>query len=490
MYSKALPLFVLLLSGIGGSYAQVSRLGHNLHYSAEVNAAVSSGDVAPFYLTANRQGLSSTKTSSGYVRGGLWRPVETDSARRWRIGYGIDLAVPVRYTSPVIVQQLYADIQWQDLQLSIGSKERLPELKNAQLSSGGLTFSGNARPVPQVRLELPAFWCIPGTHDWLAVKGHIAYGCFTDSRWQESHVAAGGQRTSGTLFHSKAGFLRVGNAQKFPLTFVGGIEMYTQFGGKIYNYTGGGSFKLYNGIESFWRAFIPGGSDANEVEFTNCEGNHVGSWHFSLTYHGRDWALRGYAEHVFEDHSQMFLQYGWKDMLWGAEVTLPRNPFVTSLLYEHLRTTDQSGGLYHDATSLLPVQISGTDNYYNHALYGGYQHWGQGLGNALLLSPIYNADNAIKFYHNRIRANHIGLSGQPLPTLSYRALFSHLRSVGSYESPTTDPAFANYFLIEASYAPRCLGGFSVTAALATNGGDLIGHSVGGMITLRKTGRIR
>lgn len=480
--------------------AQVGRLAHDINYNVEASATVADGDYAPFWLTEGRHGLSSTKTSSGYLRAGLSRSVAADSARHWRIGYGVDVAVPVRYTSSFVLQQLYADFRWDALGLSVGSRERDAELKNPRLSSGGMTFSANARPVPQVRIGLPDFWNIPGTHDWLAIKGHIAYGIFTDGGWQEDYIPAGQLRTKNVRYHSKAGFLRIGNEEKFPLTFTGGLEMYAQFGGEAWNVgtrlddptMDGSHVEMGNGIKDYWNAFIPGGSDATDGAFKNSEGNQVGSWHFSLKWQGQGWSLRGYAEHYFEDHSQMFVQYGWKDMLWGIEAELPKNPFVSGIVYEYLHTTDQSGPVYHDATDALPIQISGIDKYYNHNIYGGWQHWGQAMGNPLLLSPIYNADHTLTFYHSRILAHHVGIEGQPLPELGYRLLFTHLKSLGTYDQPnaTGNPQFANYFMLEANYAPRNFHGISFSAAFATNGGNLIGQSTGGMLTVRKVGLLR
>ena len=84
---------------------------------------------------------------------------------------------PVSYTHlDVYKRQAYANLSYRWLNLSIGSKERLPELKNSKLSSGGMVESNNARPIPQIRLEVPDYVAIPGTHKWLHLKGHIAYG--------------------------------------------------------------------------------------------------------------------------------------------------------------------------------------------------------------------------------------------------------------------------------------------------------------------------
>lgn len=132
--------------------AQISRLGKDIYYEGSVTGAFSNGDFAPFWFTSNRYGLSSHKNNYGYLRGGFHRDVMSDSLRNWRIGYGADLAVAVGMGSKhFIVQQLYTDIQWKALRLSLGQKERPLELKNQALSSGAMTTGINARPLPHLQ---------------------------------------------------------------------------------------------------------------------------------------------------------------------------------------------------------------------------------------------------------------------------------------------------------------------------------------------------
>ncbi len=498
MHRHILSFLLILFLSVLAANAQMSRLTKGVNYGVDMSGTASGGcgDFAPFWLTANRYGLSSVEKNSGYLRAAIGRNLETDSLRQWRIGYGVDIAAPINYTSNLVIQQLYADVQYKALRLSVGSKERKAVLKNTALSSGGLTYSGNARPIPQVRFELPDFWAIPGTKNWLAIKGHVAYGMFTDENWQTDFISSPQKKhTSGTLYHSKAGFLRVGNAENFPLTLTAGLEMYAQFGGEAWNVDkrlddpnfDASYISMGSGLGSFWNAFIPGGSDASDGNFANSEGNQLGSWHLQLHWQGRGWGVKAYAEHYFEDHSQMFMEYGWKDMLWGVEAELPHNPFVSTVLYEYLHTTDQTGAIYHDATPGLNLQISGRDDYYNHSIFGGWQHWGQTMGNPLLLSPIYNKDGSISFAHNRITAHHMGISGTPLPCLDYRALFSYIRSLGTYPNPLLNPEHGNSFMLEVNYTPKNFHGISLSAAFATSGGSLYGNSTGGMLTLRKTG---
>lgn len=476
--------------------AQLSRLGENVRYGGSMSGMVSSGDYAPFWMTANRYGLATPHTESFLVRAQATRSTVADSARHWRVGYGADLAVAAGMDSHFILQQLYAEVQWKALRLSLGQKERPLELLDDQLSSGGMTTGINTRPLPQVRLELPDFWTMPGTRRWLALKAHFAFGAYTDNGWQRSFAGShGNSYTQGSLYHSKELLLRIGNQQRFPLTLTGGLEMETQFGGEGWNMgkrlDDGTQLdshrKLFHGFSSLWHAVIPGGGDADDGDFANAEGNMLGSWHLRADWQGRGWSVGAYLEHYFEDESQLFWQYGWKDYLLGIEAHLPRNPFLSAVVYEHLGTMDQSGPVYHDARENLPVQISAIDEYYNHHIYGARQHAGFVTGNPLILSPIYNRDGRIYCYYNRVNAHHLGLQGQPAHWLQWRMLYTHLRTLGTYHAPVIDPKRADYLLAELTWHPQWVRGLAVTGSYGYNGGSLLGRSHGGMLTLSYEG---
>ena len=213
--------------------AQLSHLTENIKYSFSAQGSAGGGDNAPFWFTNNRYGLGTTDNYSGLARVALWRDVETDSLWFWRTGYGIDLASPINSENGYFcIQQAYLDIEWKMLRLSLGQKERSSELKNPSLSTGGMTLGMNARPIPQVRLEMHDFWAIPGTRGIFSFKGHIAYGWYTDAKWQKKFNAGTNNiYTNGSMFHSKALFIRLGNRDLFPLEVTGGLEMACQFGG-------------------------------------------------------------------------------------------------------------------------------------------------------------------------------------------------------------------------------------------------------------------
>lgn len=482
----------MLASGIGRS--QTERLWHDVGYGGSITATMGSGDNAPFWLTNNRQGLGNVDQGSIMVRAYVERDAKADSLRHWKVGYGLDLAAGCGLQSHFTLQQAYIDAGWKMLRLSVGQKERWSELKHRELTTGGLTLGHNARPLPQVRVEVPDFWTVPTPRGLFALKGHVAYGWYTDNVWQRHHNAGTDNiYTSGSWHHSKSLFIRIGNEKRFPLVLTAGLEMACQFGGEGYNlrsYTGGTTYPKVDIGGSMLDAFIPGlGGDVNDDQFTNAVGNHIGSYHLRLDWKARTWSIGAYWEHMYEDESGMFLQYGlWKDMLLGLEVNLPRNPFVSTIVYEHNGTMDQQGPIYHDATPENPLQISTMDAYYDNHVYGSWQHGGFVMGNPTILSPLYNGylgyQGSLQMNHNRTSMHHVGLKGNPTADLSWRFLFTHEKNLGSYHRPVKDPLYGRFYLLEATYhLPRKVRGLSLTAAYARNGGTLLGRSNGGMLSM-------
>ena len=184
----------------------------------------------PMWLTANRYGLSSVQANSGYLRAGLF--YDQPLKRGWRIEAGLDLAGTLNHGADAgragfVIQQAYGALSWRMLTLSIGSKERpgFPLEKDERLSSGMMVEGPNARPVPQVRGEIREYLPLGFTGNWLSFKGHIAYGRFTDNGWQEAFVASGKYYAQDVYYHSKSLMFRLGNREKFPLTFEFGLLM-------------------------------------------------------------------------------------------------------------------------------------------------------------------------------------------------------------------------------------------------------------------------
>ena len=491
MRYKLLVISILLVLPIFGQQADSI-----LTYQIETGGQISNGTFAPLWFTSNRFGLIGNAPNSIYLKTGI--SYHKKLKHNWYLNAGLDLASGINLTSKFQFQQFYADIGWKVLNLSFGCKEhsKFPLNKNSQLTSGMLVEGTNTRPIPQIRAEINEYFNIPKTHGWMAFKGHMAYGAFAENNWQRDFVPIEQTYVKNVLYHSKSLMLRLGNKKKLPIEFEFGILMAAQFGGEQWRKkTDGTSEKILDmpdGLNAYWKAFFPqaGNSNTPYGEQTNIEGNQVGSWNFALNYYLNEWKFQVYLEHYFEDHSQMFWEYGrWKDGQLGVEITFPQNKWIKSLLWESLDTKDQSGPvLYNSNEGQFPeYQISGLDFYYNHYIYGAWQYLGMGMGNALLPGPIYNENHSISFKSNRVKSQHFGIEGNPFPEWSYRILLSFSKHWGTYYYPLDKQRNQFNSLLEWTYTPLKFKGWSGSVAMGLDRGNYLGNSTGIMLSIKKTG---
>ena len=209
-------------------------LSEGLEQTYELQMSAST-NLTPLWLNANRYGLSSLSSTNGYARGRVERPLCVDTNKEWGMGYGLDLAVPLHYTSDFVIQQCYAEVRYKHGILTLGQKQQPMQLKNMELSSGSQTFGINARPIPEVRLSFPDYWNIPGLGGWLAIKGHLSYGWLTDSHFQKDWTRNKMHYAEDVRYHSKSGYLRIGPAdEEHPFSVEIGLEMACEFGGTLH----------------------------------------------------------------------------------------------------------------------------------------------------------------------------------------------------------------------------------------------------------------
>lgn len=509
----AVLFFPLCLMAQNEEESEKPDLKDGFTYFTERQITYSDG-TTPLWLNANKYGLSSLTKFNQYSRTRFERKIETDSLCRWGVGYGLDVAYGSHFTSDFIFQQAYAEVRWLKGTLTVGAKEEPMELKNNRLSSGSQTLGINARPVPQVRLALRDYYTLPFLNGWLHLKGHIAYGLMTDDGWQRRFTKHEKKYTDNLRYHSKAGYLKIGNDYKFcPFSLELGLEMIGFYGGTTHLFSASGEetvVKNDNGLKAMWNAFLPGGSDKGETTYKNVEGDQLGSWLLRANWDADRWGVSVYADKFFEDHSSMlqldydgygegdewdkkkksrYLLYDFKDIMLGVELRLKYRRLINNIVLEYISTEYQSGPIYHDHTNTISDHIGGDDNFYNHYMYPGLQHWGQVIGNPLYRSPIYNKDGDISVKDNRFTAWHLGFSGDPFRNFSYRALLSWQEGLGTYAEPFMDKQRNTSFLVEAKYdfSWKFLKNWSVKAAYAMDFGKILGNNSGFQITVSSWG---
>lgn len=497
--------FLLPLSVCGQGRMNMSEWD-KISYEVQSDIMASGGKHVPFWLVSNRHGLSSLANNQANLAIGFYR--EFDKKRNFTWSYGAEIGGAYNHYSAFYVQQFYADVKYHCWELSIGSKERWSEGKHRTLSGGGLAFSPNARPIPQVRFGINEYTIVPWWFNgWVKVKGHFSYGRYTDDKFQKDFTqgAVGTHYTTGMVFHEKTAFLRIANPSGRGLGWESGLEMYTKFGGSLYVE---GKYKrtFPSAFREYVAAFIPlpGGRNAPDEEKVNINGNVLGSWHAIMDYTADNWKLRAYYEHFFEDHSQMlgiswvadregvtrFLSYHpWLDGLWGLELELPNCRWVRGIVAEYITSRDQSGPLLHNTNANFKEQLSGGDNYYNHAFFQSWQHWGMAMCNPHFLSPNYNENVSLSMQYSRIRSCHIGVEGNLDKSWAYRMLGSYTCHWGTYAVPLLNPESVTSSMLEITYTPAKSRGWRLAGSVACDCSTLIGNNVGGMVTVSKTGFI-
>lgn len=462
-----------LLIPISAAQAQQS-----LDATIGMEAAGHIGDNTPFWQLSNRHGLPSTD-NYGYIRAAL--TYNNRLSNNWRLETKVDLVGGIGTDRNFIIQQAYADIYFKWLGLSIGSKERHFEQLNPQLSTGGLVWSGNARPIPQIRL---------GAFDYVqicrrfAMKAEVSFGWFTDGDYQKKTGIANSGYVTGIKYHTKNFYMRIGDPSKHWLWEMG-YRLDTQFGG-TQHLADGSTIVLGSGIKQYWEALIPQSSndsqyDGERIAFS---GNILGSELLKLTYQWKGKKISAYMENYFDDFSGMGKLNGF-DGLWGIEYHNTQPSPVRGIVLEYYQSTNQSGPLHGSDYDPLCHKTGGGDNYYNNFIYPGWTHWGHSIGTPLAISPMYNADGTLSFMHNRIKAFHIGANGCITSELDYRLMMTFSRSWGTVFKPTIDVMDNFSLLVEVGYRPHKLQGWQFTASIGADISDAYGDNAGLQVRIIK-----
>lgn len=486
--------------------------GFGINWSTEAIFTAGSHDFAPYYIMSNNHGiLSSSKDALVRVA------AKHDSQRKNHFSYsfGVDLiggytssvdydryystdpgagAIPVtngfmkavsRHPSRFWIQQLYGEVRYRSIFLSVGMKEHSSALLSPTLSSGDFVESGNARPIPEVRVGFSDFTDIPLTNGWVQIQGELSYGKMTDNAWMREHYNYyNGHINQGALYSYKRCYFRTKPAMPFSATV--GMQVGAFFGGETTSYINGKEIrrvKFSRGLKQFFKVLIP--SDGGLSYYS---GSSLGCWDLQFRYRfSNNSALKAYMQKPFEDGSGIGFLNGF-DGLWGLQYNTSGFPWIRSVVAEYLDFTNQSGPMHWDPDDVPGTTIGrraeGNDNYYYNHEYNAYANYGMAIGTPFLRSPIYNTDGVMEFTANRVRGFHIGMEGDISRSLAWRLLGGYRVAYGwggyLYQHPKDDTSL----MLEAAWKPAGVKGLSFRAALAIDHGTLLGNNVGGMLTVR------
>lgn len=373
--------------------------------------AGSSGNL-PFWLTANQYGTVDPTSTNAGLRLSAHRPFAESNG--FDYAFGADLLTRASRRETATFHELYGQLRYWRLQLTVGRREQSIGRVDTSLSLGSVTRSRNAPPLPRISLSSDGYVPVPGAGGALALNGYLAHGRLESDRFVER-----------ALVHEKYLYARF-LPPEFPVNGHAGISHHAQWGGTSpQRGPQASSFQEWVDV-----AF---GSDVltdyrPEADSRRSNANHLAMYDLSLSVDLRGIQGLAYRQFYHEDIASFDFRNVW-DGLWGVSFRRDApNALVDAILWEHLRM------VRHNARWDLG-QSRGADSYYNHYVYqSGWTYHGRTLGTPLLTSASVTPgvdDDARGVANNIVVANHVGVEGHLGAGLSYQLLGTYSRNYGA-----------------------------------------------------------
>ncbi len=275
---------------------------------------------------------------------------------------------------------------------------------------GSLGVSGNATPVPQIRVGLADWTSLPFTRDFVQIRGHMAHGWLGNRRFVDN-----------VLYHEKIGHARIGGS--FPLNLYGGIAHYAKWGGEHPELG-----PIPSTLKDFFRVAVAIGGDENAPpgERDYMLGDHLGAWDFGAFIELTDIQIKIYRQFPLETKDNLKLK-SLQDALTGINIQFDNQRFLNAITYEFLYTKYQDGPRRPNPDTDRD-SFRGNENYYNHYLYlTGWSYNRRTIG-----TPLFTPrENNLGISNNRVVAHHLGLNFQLIENLNTMLKVTYSRNYGN-----------------------------------------------------------
>lgn len=478
--------FVLVFLSIAQSNAQNSS---KLSSFAEVGGFVSSSNRVPFWLRANQWGRVPLEAPAGTARLGFhYQSPRTDadtSRRKARLTweFGAQGVANVGTNSKILLPEAYAKLRWKRWELMAGREQQIIGIVDTTLSSGSYSWSGNALPVPMVRLGLAEYVPLGFLGNFVSIKGSYVHGWFNEPYIKHAYI------------HQKTLYGRFGKPEGSVHVQVGTVH-HVQWGGEA-EYLKEGGLSVDGKLTTNFTDYLLGvvlariPKDKTNDRFTNFDGvnrigNHVGHYDFAVDWKIKNTTCMLYRQHPFEDASGLQFQ-NLPDGLYGFSLrrNVPSTSFFSwkGILLEYLHTRNQ--------TIVGPgSRFQGGDDYFNHAQYiRGWSYQEKGLGTPFIPTRLEVKEgfpvNKYFFPSNKIVLYHVGIEGLLAQKIRVQAKFSQSYHYGSVTNSVPLPHVAQFSSLLAFDAPLLpWGNTRLKVQLAYDTGGVLAESVGGYVGIR------
>ena len=383
-----------------------------INYSLNTRFNGGAGSHASFLSTANQYGRYSFTPNSLTMWGTLHKDIK--SRNNYDYGFGIELDGDLSNNeNRFFPGELYIQGKINLFNVYAGCKQQVFGNQDEELSSGGMLWSQNSRPMPKLAIESNGFITVPYTKGYLEVKGGLSHGWFENQK-----------DLKGLLLHHKYAYIRLGGS--FPVNLSYGVQHVAQWGGRSNIY---GSMPAT--LDNYFRIFMgsSGSSTANWSDQENALGNHIVSQNLGLDFKSKSVLVSFYWQSIAEDSPVIKFITNTptiEDGLWGISVKLNKFIPLNHFVLEYLSTTDQNGP-WHDLDGVI---YGGLDGYYTNGLIpNGWSYKGMTIGNPWLTSPKYNKDGSTSIVNNTVRLYYFSGKGR-IESINYKLTLAYSENFG------------------------------------------------------------
>ncbi|MDA3948703.1 MAG: hypothetical protein PF508_05700 [Spirochaeta sp.] len=388
---------IALVAGIslwGAGLAEVAAFELTLHQTTTGGI-----DRTPFWLQSNRWGLYTDSPIQGSL--GVEGSLDYDFGRNWNVEALLDVD---RFMddegTDVRLRYGYGALSWRAFEIKGGTfPQIIGILPEPELSSGSMSVSGNARPLPMVQFSIPDWTVIPYTNDTLEIMGGIAHGWFLGDR-----------PVNDTLLHQKWGYARFGARDGSKIHV--GLVHNAQWGGDVQDVT----------LANYRTIFLGGmGPEQDGGGQAGPEGNSLGIWDIGLEMPLERATVSFYHHHYWELKHSLRWNNAF-DGVRGLAVDFRHDRWWPDTFVIESIFTKYQGGPYHFLSQILddagitqepvnsPTPNEGLQNYYSHHIYRpGWTHQGRIIGTPLFVT--HGEGENMRIASNRVNSWHYAFSG-------------------------------------------------------------------------------
>lgn len=456
MQIKYYYTLILLLASV---IIQAQNQPDSVKYSINSRFNVGTGTYAPFLSTTNQYDRFDISPNSLTVWGTIHKEVK--KLKTFDYGFGVELDGNISTTrNRFFPAELYAQEKIYFLNVYAGNKRKVFGNQDEELSSGGMLWSQNSRPMPKLAIESNGYIPVPYTKGYLEVKGGLSHGWFENQK-----------DLNGLLLHHKYAYIRLGGS--FPVNLSYGVQHVAQWGGKS---------DLYGTMPVTWGNYLrifqgkSGSSTANWSDQENALGNHIISQNLGLDLKLKIALVSLYWQSIAEDSPVIKFITNTptiEDGLWGMSVKLPKFEPFNHFVFEYLCTTDQNGP-WHDLDGVI---YGGQDRYYNNSITpNGWSYKGMTIGNPWLTSPKYNKDGSTSIINNTVRLYYFSGKGN-IKSVNYRLILAYSENFGHTAPIYNSSQKQLSWQLETSTAAKFIKNTQISLGISGDRGTMYGNNL-------------